>query len=77
MSIVFWFDLKHKVADVCSRANTGLWTMAGVVCVEAAARSLGDTLLSCKAEDCCRFHWRLVGAAFVQYLSEEESSTSN
>ena len=38
MSIVFWFDLKHKVADVCSRANTGLWTMAGVVCVEAAAR---------------------------------------
>ena len=60
MSIVFWFDLKHKVADVCSRANTGLWTMA---VLSVWRQQLGDTLLSCKAEDCCRFHWRLV--AFV------------
>ena len=59
MSIVFWFDLKHKVADVCSRASK-LWTMA---VLSVWRQQLGDTLLSCKAEDCCRFHWRLV--AFV------------
>ena len=38
--------------------DSGQWLVLSVW-----RQQLGDTLLSCKAEDCCRFHWRLV--AFV------------